>query len=167
MCPLSEKLKTWNSAAPPRRHTGFLWPHADPGPNHSPRSPDSQFLEPFRLRPPKPPPGANGATPGRSRARRSRGEIPEFQFSVFWGRESETPRTRRVISEPSPSRYPRESISFPTSRDRSVSVRDRVGVGLSSDGTNLLYVLGFYNVSGNINSKIRVIHCFMFRDRLG
>jgi hypothetical protein len=112
MCPLSEKLKTWNSAAPPRRHTGFLWPHADPGPNHSPRSPDSQFLEPFRLRPPKPPPGANGATPGRSRARRSRGEIPEFQFSVFWGRESETPRTRRVISEPSPSRYLWVSLHF-------------------------------------------------------
>jgi hypothetical protein len=26
---------------------------------------------------------------------------PEFQFFRFWGRESETPRTRRVISEPS------------------------------------------------------------------
>jgi hypothetical protein len=57
--------------------------------------------------------------------------------------------------------------SFPTFRDGSASVRDRVGFGLSSSGTNLLYVLGFYNVSGNINSKIRVIRCFMFRDRLG
>lgn len=49
--------------------------------------------------------------------------------------------------------------SFPTSRDRSVSVRDRVGFGSSSSGTNLLYVLGFYNVSGNINRKIRAILC--------
>jgi hypothetical protein len=94
-------------------------------------------------------------------------EFRNFRFPVFWGRESETPRTRRVLSEPSPNRYPRESISFPTSRDRSVSVRDRVGFGLSSSGTNLLYILGFYNVPGNINSKIRVIRCFMFRDRLG
>jgi hypothetical protein len=69
----------------------------------------------------------------------ARGAQPQiFRFPVFGGRESETPRTRRVLSEPSPSRYPRESISFPTFRDRPASVRDRVGFGSSSSGTNLL-----------------------------
>ena len=77
-----------------------------------------------------------GAAPGHSQARRSRGGIPESQISSFWWRESETPRTRRVISEPSPSRYPRESISFPIFRDRPAPARDRVGFGSSSRGTN-------------------------------
>jgi hypothetical protein len=100
---------------------------------------------------------SNRPTPAKSRAHRRGTESPNFSFPDFWRRESETPRTSRVISEPSPSRYPRESNSFPTFRDRSLAVRDRIGFGSSSSGTNSLYVLGFYNVSGNINSKIRVI----------
>jgi hypothetical protein len=58
------------------------------------------------------PAGVNDATPAKSRARRSRAEFRNFSFSDFWGREGETPRTRRVISEPSPSRYPCVSLHF-------------------------------------------------------
>ena len=93
-------------------------------------------------------------------------ESRNFSFSDFWGARAK-PREHvgsyQKTQEPSPVCV----ASFPISRDRSVSVRDRVGFGLGSSGTNLLYVLGFNNVSGNINSNIRVIRCFMFRDRLG
>jgi hypothetical protein len=46
-------------------------------------------------------------------------EFRVFSFSEFWGRDGEIPR---------------ESISVPTSRDRSASVRDRIGLGSISDG---------------------------------
>jgi hypothetical protein len=129
-CPLSEKLKTWNSGAPPLQHPGFLCPRADPGPIRHPRPPDSQFLEPFRPRHPTPLAGTTGATPGRSRARRRGAESQAFRFSDFRGREGETPVSTQSHIRANPRAEPREN-SF---RFRPLGIGQfRFGTGSSSD----------------------------------
>jgi hypothetical protein len=57
----------------------------DPGPTCRPRSTDFQFLESLRPRHPDSHAGENGATPGRSRARRRGTESQVFSFSDFGG----------------------------------------------------------------------------------
>ena len=93
-------------------------------------------------------------------------ESRDFSFQIFEGAKVKLDESTADISE-NPRAGPACVTSFPTSLDRSVSVRVRIGFESSSSGTNQLYVLGFYNVSSQLNSKIRVIRRFMFRDRLG
>jgi hypothetical protein len=140
----------------PRRALG-------PGPNRRPRPPDSQFLEPFRPRHPDPHAGENGATPGRSRARRRGRNLRFSVFQNFGGAKAKSSELTsshvRTTHEPIPGVV----ISFSTSRYRPASVRVRVSFGWP----NPLPTLGFKYAAAQIGGHLRIIKGCMFRDRLG
>jgi hypothetical protein len=132
-CPLSENLKFRRPAPSGTRELPQR--ALDPGPTRRPRQPDSQFLESFRPQHPDPLTDANGVTPGRFRASRSRGGASDFQFLSFSGaRKPNSMSTHRTIARTTHELPQSESISLPTSRDRPVSVRVWFGFGSISGG---------------------------------
>ena len=106
--PLSEKLKTWNSAAPPPPTPAISFAtRADPGSIRHPRSPDSQFLAPFRLRHPIPLPTQTVAL-WSNLEHVAAGRNPEISvFQIFGARKRSSENTSGyigTITEPIPER---------------------------------------------------------------
>ena len=79
--------------------------------------------------------------------------FPVFQNSGVGAREIEAPKKRRGNSGGAQAK-PNVPFLSP-SRNRPATVRVQLGFGLSSSGTNLLYVLGFENVAPRNNGQFR------------